>query len=160
MSNALPPAIATWAAALCDALATEQLHQHCSVFVALPGLDGLVLAGQHWGAGQDLGLVRIGEWTVPLHGSIVGRVYRTGRPALIGDIATDPDYRTYPGAAARSELAVPIVVGGSTVGVVNVEGPRPGTYGIADLDRIVAHVERAAVTFPGIGPSADSEPTA
>jgi len=147
VSSIVPPPVARWAATVCEVVATEQIHQHCAVFIAVPGLDGLVLAGQLWGAGDDSGAVLVGEWVVPLHGSVCGRVYREGRPALVADTSGDPEYRTYPGALARSELAVPIVAEGETVGVLNLESPRPATFRIVDLERSLDHARRAGEAF-------------
>lgn len=151
MSSIVPSPVASWAATVCEFVAIEHLQQHCAVFVAVPGVDGLVLAGQVWGSGDDSGAVRVGEWIVPLQGSVCGRVFRDGRPALVADTLNSADYRTYPGARARSELAVPIVAAGETVGVLNLESPRPRTFGIADLERCIEHARRAGDAFEATG---------
>ncbi|MDQ2964581.1 MAG: GAF domain-containing protein, partial [Chloroflexota bacterium] len=71
------------------------------------------------------------QWLVPLIGSLCGWVFRMGRPALVGDVAGHADYLAYPGSSTRSELAAPILVGGRPIGVLNVESPRAGEFGIA-----------------------------
>ncbi len=51
---------------------------------------------------------------------VVGRVMRTGEPALVRNVLTDPDYR----AAipdVRSEVSVPLRAGDALLGVLNVE---------------------------------------
>lgn len=138
-----------WSERLVDALRTDFLYQHVAVFL-LTG-DTLMLAAQRWGAGEDVGQVVAGTWVVPFDGSVVGRVFATGSPSLVGDIRQDPDYRAFPGAMSRSELAVPILVEGRAVGVVNLESPRVGAYGIRDLDVVVGEVDAAAATFPREG---------
>lgn len=59
-----------------------------------------------------------------------------------------PDVHAFPGHIAcddrsRSEIVVPIVVGGEVVGVLDVDSPRPGNFDIEDrraLETIVADV--------------------
>lgn len=147
MSSIVPPPVARWAATVCEVVATEQLHQHCAVFIAVPGIDGLVLAGQLWGAGDDAGVVLVGR----VGGAAARLGLRSGlprgRPAFVADTASDLEYRTYPGAQARSELAVPIVVGGKTVGVLNLESLRPATFRIVDVERSLDHTRRAAANL-------------
>ena len=145
----LSDAAMAWAQRLVDALRTEYLFQHVAVF--LQAGDALVLAAQGWGAGEDRGAVVPGSWVVPYEGSVVGRVFTTASPSLVGDIQLDPDYRGFPGAASRSELAVPIVVDSRTVGVLNLESPRVGLYGIRDLETAQAQVAGAVAAFPGEG---------
>jgi hypothetical protein len=145
--SGLSPQAMVWADGLVEALRTDYLFEHVAVF--LIGLDRrLTLAGQRWGSGEDVGAVIAGEWTVPLDGSVTGRVYRTGQPSLISDVRLDPEYRSYPGSTGRSELAVPIRVADEVVGVVNLESPRVNAYGIRDLETVVAALEVAAGAFP------------
>jgi GAF domain-containing protein len=140
-----------WADRLIDALSADHLHEHCSVFVFDPEREGLVLIAQVWGAGQDSGDVIPGAWLLPLEGSVCGRVFRTGQPALLVDTTLDPDYRDYPGGRMRSELAVPIVAGSTVVGVLNLESPWPATFGIDDLDRVSDQAARAGAEFSDRG---------
>ncbi len=150
-SRSLPREIVSWAERLIDALSADHLHQHCSVFMFDPRRDGLVLTAQVWGAGMDSGKVTPGAWVLPLEGSVCGRVFRTGEPALIVDTALDPDYRDYPGGRMRSELAVPIVAGSTVVGILNFESPWPATFGIDDLDRVSDWAARAGEEFAARG---------
>lgn len=142
-----------WADDLVDLLDRSFQYQHCAVFVEDGTGEHLLLAAQRWGAGQDVGVMRPGEWSVPIEGSIVGRAFRTAAPVLLPDVRLQPDYLAYPGARAtsRSELAVPILVDGRPVAVINVESPRLGAYGIADLDLLVAHAQAAAAVIPRSG---------
>lgn len=144
---ALSPEAMAWADDVVEALRSDYLFQHVAVFLVSD--DGrLVLAGQRWGAGEDVGAVIAGVWTVPFDGSVTGRVCRTQQASLIGDVRLDPDYRSYPGSTGRSELAVPIRVGEVAVGVVNLESPRINTFGIRDLETVFAVLDSAAESFP------------
>lgn len=139
--------VAAWAEAVADALRAHHQFEYLAVFIAAG--DRLVLAAQYWGAGSHNGGRSTLPVVVPVDGSVVGRVFRTGSASLVEDTRHDPDYRDFPGGSNRSELAVPILVGGELVGVVNLESPRVGTFGIADLDRVVGLLAEAAPRFPG-----------
>ena len=128
--------IARAQAAIDDLSRTHQL-KHCALFLWDPAAGRLRLAAQHWGAGEDLGEVRVGHWTIAL-GGICGRAYRTGLPCLVGDVEDDPDYLSFPGSRTRSELAVPILLDGRPSGVINIESPRVRAFGQADLEAVEA----------------------
>jgi diguanylate cyclase (GGDEF)-like protein len=63
---------------------------------------------------------------------VLGRVMRTGQPALVPDVGVDPDY-----APARDEVqslvSVPLISDGRLLGVVNVETAPPDRLDAADL---------------------------
>jgi GAF domain-containing protein len=117
-------------------VALDQPAQHVAVFVDDPSVGALRLVGQVWGAGEDPGEVRVGEWLVPLEGSVCGRVFRTGEAALCADVSLDPDYLSFPGSETRSSLTVPIRAGNIVVGVVTVEAPWISAFSIADYERL------------------------
>lgn len=141
-------ALLAWADEICEGLAGEFQFLHCGVFLYDPGVTALRLVGQRWGARRGHPAVRVGEWLVPLEGSVCGRVFRTGRPALVADVALDPDFRDYPGGGSRSELAVPIPgPHGEPIGVLNVESPRLNAFTVADLERLTAAARRAGEAY-------------
>jgi GAF domain-containing protein len=139
--------VVEWADRLAEALQRDHLHTLCAVFVMDPASDILWLAAHRLDRGVDA-VFEPGRWALPLHGSICGRVVRTGHPALIPDVSLDPDYFPYPGARARSQLAVPLQIGDRVAGVVNVESPHASAYGIDDLERLAAATAAAAGSFP------------
>jgi diguanylate cyclase (GGDEF)-like protein len=70
----------------------------------------------------------------PIQEGVNGRVARTGRPAVIADTTTDPDYlrrdlRSDPG----SELSLPLIVDGRIWGVLNLEQLATHAFGDDDL---------------------------
>ena len=142
------PTVSLWARDLAMRISEEQPTQHVAVFV--PDDDGtdLRLAAQIWGAGEDTGEVVVGDWLVPLEGSVCGRVYRTGLAALCSDVAMDPDYRGFPGGRTRSSLTVPVGPPDDVVAVVNLEAPWVGAFSIRDYERMT----RAAATAYGLFP--------
>jgi len=58
---------------------------------------------------------------------VVGRVYRTGRAEVVEDVTRDDAYLSLY-ADTRSELAVPIQIGGVVEGVLNVESDRVSAF--------------------------------
>ncbi len=77
---------------------------------------------------------------LPLGQGITGRVAESGKSMFIGDVLSDGDYLGYL-EGTRSELAVPILVRGSTIGVLNVEHPQPFAFDEQDqhLLEAIAH---------------------
>ena len=65
------------------------------------------------------------RWT--LADGIVGRAIRRGEPQLVMDVRADPDYVEVD-ARVTSEYALPIQLGGRTLGVLNLEGTTPDAF--------------------------------
>ncbi|HYK30768.1 MAG TPA: GAF domain-containing protein [Streptosporangiaceae bacterium] len=63
----------------------------------------------------DVGLI------LPLEDSIAGRAVREGRTVIIGDVSQEPEFRRVSRASIQSEIAIPISVGGTVIGLLNVE---------------------------------------
>ena len=92
-------------------------------------------------AGRLRSQAACGRWQVhdglSATAGIVGRVFRTGEPAVIDDIGEAPDYLpTIPGV--RAEVCFPLSAGGQIVGVLDAES-------LTAIDAAtVAEVERCA----------------
>ena len=140
--------ISVWAQDLADQIAFEQPTQHIAVFVPDPDGAGLRLVAQVWGAGEDTGEVVVGEWIVPLQGSVTGRVYRTGLATLCADVGMDPDYRSFPGGRTRSSLTVPVGPPEDVIAVINLEAPWVGAFSIRDYERMTERAADAYAVFP------------
>ena len=74
---------------------------------------------------------------------ITGWVARTGRPARVSDVRTDPRYFMVD-ASVRSELAVPLEVEGKVKGVLNVDSDRLDAFSEADQELLQALSVQAA----------------
>lgn len=144
-------AVYAWARSLAAGISADQPTQHVAIFVPDDDGAGLRLAAQVWGAGEDTGEVVVGEWLIPLEGSVCGRVYRTGLATLCADVAMDPDYRAFPGGRTRSSLTIPVGPPDHVVAVINLEAPWVGAFSIRDYERMT---EWAADAFPSF-PAAD-----
>lgn len=77
-------------------------------------------------AGDGSRVIEPASW--PLDDGLVGRVLRSGEPALVADAAAEPDHRpALPGT--RSEMAVPIRREARVLGVLHLESTRPEAFG-------------------------------
>ena len=74
---------------------------------------------------------------MPVARGVMGRVARTGEPALVVDVAADPDYVDV-GDGTTSEICVPIPDAGRVVGVLNIETTGDVRLGEADLQLMIA----------------------
>jgi len=67
--------------------------------------------------------------------SLVARAARTQTPLLVADTTASPDFILNPLLPeTRSEIAVPLVLSGKTLGVLDVQHNRPNHFTEADLD--------------------------
>jgi diguanylate cyclase (GGDEF)-like protein len=73
---------------------------------------------------------------------VIGRVMRTGQPALVPDVKADPDY-VGAASALQSEVCVPLFASNELLGVVNVESDR-AILDEHDLDIVRLVAERLA----------------
>lgn len=145
-STSLSPRVLAWAESIVDALHGDDRFPSASVLVHDPGAPGLRIAAHRRGPGEEP--VAGPEWVVPLTGSVCGWVFRMGQSALVGDVAIHADYLASPESTTRSELAAPILVAGRPIGVLNVESPRAGDFGIDDLERLERRAAAAAESLP------------
>lgn len=76
---------------------------------------------------KDLYRLKIGEE------GICGYVAYTGEPMVVSDVSKNPHY-VEARKNTRSEMAVPIIVGGKVKGVLNFESDEVGAYNEDDLD--------------------------
>jgi diguanylate cyclase (GGDEF)-like protein/PAS domain S-box-containing protein len=77
---------------------------------------------------------------------VIGRVYRTGRGALVADVRTDPDY--LPGDdGVVAEIAVPLLGDDETLGVLNIESEQAGGLTPGDLRLARAIADRLATAL-------------
>jgi PAS domain S-box-containing protein len=65
---------------------------------------------------------------------ITGWVAAYGEPSLVPDVRRDPRWISFNGnTQTRSELAVPIRLGGEVIGVLDVQSTRPDVFGEVDV---------------------------
>jgi len=74
---------------------------------------------------------------------VTGWVAKMGKPLLVPDVTTDWRYVSVR-KDIRSELAVPLVVEGGLIGVLNVDSTRPNAFSAEDEELLVALGNQAA----------------
>jgi len=82
----------------------------------------------------------------PLDRGIVGRVARTGKPALVKDVSQDPDY-VETSRETRSQLGVPILREGAVIGVISLESCVAAAFDEADLKFMQRLADHIAITM-------------
>jgi PAS domain S-box-containing protein len=83
--------------------------------------------------------IRVGQ-------GVMGKVARDGRPILVTDVASLPDY-VQGISNARSELDVPMLAREKLIGVFNVESPRPDAFREEDIVPLMTMAGQAAIAI-------------
>lgn len=86
----------------------------------------------------------------PRASGLIGRCLREGRPVLAADVTREPDYVGRPETReTRSEVVVPVTVGGSMWGAINAESTEAEAFDEDDvrlLQAVAEHVGSALAT--------------
>ncbi len=77
---------------------------------------------------------------------ICGRVAQTGRGVIASDVKANPDYIALR-SKTKSEMAVPVKIDNSVIGVFNVESDMPDAYTKHDLELMNGFASLAAVSI-------------
>jgi GAF domain-containing protein len=77
---------------------------------------------------------------------IMGQAVKTGQSKLVGDVKQNTDYIEYD-PLTRSELAVPISLGGHIIGVINVEHPDVDAFDREDQRALELLAAQAAIAI-------------
>ena len=87
-----------------------------------------------------------GEYRFPIDQGIMGAAVRARETVLVNDVLNDPRYLRTPGAPdVYAEVAVPVLLGDSVLGVLNVETDEPLGESDAELLRLVADQMSVAI---------------
>lgn len=83
----------------------------------------------------------------PIDIGVIGRVFRTGQPSIVTNLADDADYiETLPGAVGQ--IAVPMIAGGRDVtAVLLLETLTPGAFNMMTMSFITALAEHASTAI-------------
>ncbi|GLC24847.1 GAF domain-containing sensor histidine kinase [Roseisolibacter agri] len=88
----------------------------------------------------------LGEHRLPLSAGLMGAAARSRTVVCVDDATADPRYVATPGTAgAHAELAVPLLLGGRVLGVLNVERPAP--FGADDVEALTIVGDQLAVAI-------------
>jgi phosphoserine phosphatase RsbU/P len=69
----------------------------------------------------------IEHWRIPMGDGIIGAAATTGQAICVGDVLKDPRYLSAVDEV-RSELAVPLIVRGRVIGVMDIESRQPNYF--------------------------------
>jgi len=78
---------------------------------------------------------------------VTGWVAKTGKPALVSDVSLDPHYVWMQGSLTRSELTVPIIAQGKTIGVLDVQSQHLDDFEQTDLELMQAIASHTGIAL-------------
>lgn len=90
------------------------------------------------------------EIPVPLEGSIAGTIFRSNRPLIINEVASDPrhfDMQDKTELATRSLAGVPMRIRDDVIGVLEAINKRSGAFEESDLETLGIIASQAAVAI-------------
>jgi phosphoserine phosphatase RsbU/P len=93
---------------------------HFEIFAVLllePGTDDLYV---RFAIGHRPEVIE--RWRIPMADGIIGAAATTGQAVRVGDVSKDPRYLAAV-EQVRSEMAVPLIVRGRVIGVLDIESP-------------------------------------
>ena len=83
---------------------------------------------------------------MPVSRGIIGRVARTGIPAMVPDVREDPDYVAGL-VGTRSKIAVPVRVQDNVIAVINIESSDPSQIRPEDVDLLMVLADQVSVAL-------------
>jgi len=86
------------------------------------------------------------DMTVSFGEGIVGHVVKTGLPERVADVASSPHYLQVD-PKTRSELVVPLKLGGSVIGVINAESKKLDAFSEADERLLIIMAGQISTTI-------------
>ena len=107
---------------------------------------------------HQVGYERVPE-RIPVSQGVMGRVFRSGVPELVEDVHADADYLEVMETVA-SEVCIPLLDQGRTVGVLSVESTGKAAMTNADLRIIKAVGEEVNIAFSKAGLYAEAQANA
>ncbi|MEZ0395901.1 MAG: GAF domain-containing protein [Anaerolineales bacterium] len=102
----------------------------------------LGLTGEAW----QNEFVRVSNLITSYEDGIIGWVCKNGHAIRTGDVRAVP-YYTEATPETRSELCVPLKVGGKIIGCINVESPEPNAFSEHDERLLITIANQAAVAI-------------
>ncbi len=78
---------------------------------------------------------------------LTGWVAQTGQPALVKDVSRDARYVWMQGSLTRSELLVPVMAKGATIGVLDVQSEQLGAFDQVDLEFMQSLANQAGIAI-------------
>jgi signal transduction histidine kinase len=83
---------------------------------------------------------------LPATRGIIGRVARTGVPAVVPDVRSDPDYVASL-VGTRAQMAVPVRVQDNVIAIINIESSDPSQMQPEDIDLLMVLADQVSVAL-------------
>ncbi len=118
-------------------------------WVGIYRLDGATLVLDAWDGPAPTEHTRI-----PIGRGVCGRAAREGRTVVVDDVRADPEYLAC-FLETRAEIVVPIHVGPTVVGEIDIDGTTVGAYDASDrtfLEAVAAKLGAAVTVAASEGP--------
>jgi len=122
-------------------ISREVFHFENAIIRLLDADRGMLMTAASYGYAEAANRpeIRVGQ-------GVMGKVAQVGKPILVADVATLPDY-VQGISDARSELAVPMLAREKLIGVFNVESPRPDAFHDEDIVPLMTMAGQAAIAI-------------
>jgi len=130
---------------------------HAHIYLVGDSGENLVLAS---GAGEPGRQMLAKGLSIPLNReqSLVARAARERKGVSVNDVTQAPDFLPNPLLPnTRSELAVPMIVGGQVIGVFDVQSDQVGRFTDADIDIQTTLASQVAVSIQNTRQYAESQ---
>lgn len=111
-------------------LIAEYFGYEVTVITNVDETDHLVVLGSGgtWASTIERG------FRYPVTQGLTGKVFRTGTSIIINDVSQDPDYITFLGWKAGSEMCIPLREGDRVIGLINLERTQKHAFSSQDLN--------------------------
>jgi putative methionine-R-sulfoxide reductase with GAF domain len=120
-------------------------YYHVHIYLFDDAGENLVMVG---GSGEPGQIMLTRGHSIPRGRGLVGRAAQTNQRVVVGNTLQDPGW--LPNALlpdTKSEIAVPIAVGGEVLGVLDVQQNVVGGLGVVDADLIQSIANQAAIAI-------------
>lgn len=131
---------------IADTVSEQFGYYHVGIFLLDESARTAVLQASNSPGGQRM--LEAGHRLALGTGSIVGYAAMTGRPRIALDVGEDAVFFNNPNLPeTRSEMALPLVVRGKVIGVLDIQSKQSGAFGKEDIEILSVLADQAAIAI-------------